>query len=54
MDIVGRLCQTLIGKHGIVKAFHRNALQLLLGMAWLAFADLSRAGDTKIDRKSVV
>ena len=47
MDIVGRLCPTLIGKHGIVKAFQRNALQLLLGMAWFAFADLSRAGDTK-------
>jgi hypothetical protein len=47
MDILGRPRQTLIAKHGIVKAFHRNVLQLLLSMACFAFADLSRAGDTK-------
>ena len=48
METVGRLCQTPISKHGMVKAFHRNALQLMLMMAWLAFADASLGAEAKI------
>jgi len=32
----------------MVKVFHRNALQLLLMMAWLAFADASLGAEAKI------
>jgi hypothetical protein len=48
METVGRLRQTPNSKHGLVKAFQRTALTLLLSMAWLAFADASPAADTKI------
>ena len=50
METVGRLSETPISKHGMVKAFHRNALQLLLIMAWLAFAfaDASLGAEAKI------
>jgi len=48
METVGRLCQTPISKHGIVKTFHRNALQLLLVMAWFGFADASLGTEAKI------
>jgi hypothetical protein len=48
METIGRLRQTPISKHGTVKVFHRNALQLLLMMAWLAFADASLGAEAKI------
>ena len=48
METIGRLRQTPISKHGMVKVFHRNALQLLLMMAWLAFADASLGAEAKI------
>src|SRR5215470_17248234 len=48
METVGRLCQTPISEHGIVKTFHRNALQLLLVMAWFGFADASLGTEAKI------
>ena len=50
MEIVGRLCQTPISEHQIVKAFHRNALQLAVILLLILFSGIAptRATETKI------
>jgi len=50
METAGRPCQTPISKHGVAKAFHRNALQFAAISLFISFlqVDRMRAGDTKI------
>jgi Zn-dependent M28 family amino/carboxypeptidase len=50
METVGRLCQTPIPEHQIVKAFHRNALQLAAILLLISFSGVApiRATEIKI------
>src|SRR5215475_9041046 len=50
METAGRPCQTPISKHGVAKAFHRNALQFAAISLFISSLqiDSMRAGDTKI------